>query len=327
MSILSHSEKLGNFGISLHSRIIESLVSQIESAIEIGAIRSEYDWDARVNYFSIYDFIREILKISGERKAYKRLTERDSALVAFCHFISFEQESGRVSRPSPATDMVGLLYMAYMVNCDFSYNLRASSAALIAADRRPEMKLQNATSSSKLRDLTTAPIADVDHTVTDPHSVKFSRTLTELHQVSGIKYRQYVAAAVKRDYELGIDYVESDGELMITEDVFNWLIVSFRSQRGTDADKLPDNIPLKRRGFRVRLNTKNARLSSAISSQAGDVQPQTKRSPGVSPQSLANLIPQPNKFGDGIKTAPIRVPDFLVDEVRQFVTNKLTQTD
>lgn len=155
MSILNHSEKLGNFGISLHSRIIESLVTQIEDAIAMGEIRCNAPLDDSPQVFSIYDFIRKILELKTEREVWKRYTENDLNIVTICDYVSFDQKTGYRGKLSPATDIAGLLYIAYMANCKFSQKLRASSAALIAADRRPVV----------------APVqvaaANLDHTVTD----------------------------------------------------------------------------------------------------------------------------------------------------------------
>lgn len=315
MNILRHSEQLGNFGISLHNRIVESLVNQIEYAIEFGKIRCSVPTDTRRQLFSVYDFIREILKINSERKAWKRWTESDPNIVAFCHYVPFSQKSGYIGKPSPAADITGLIYLAYMASGEFSQRLRASSAAYFAADHSAATTPARATSQAAAAKLP-------EHI-----PVAFKRTLTELHQVSGIKSRCYVAAAVKRDFELGIDYLEDGEELLITEDVFYWLIASFRSQRGTDTANLPQNIRLTRQGFRLRLNRKNARLSSAATSQTVETTSQTPRSHNVSPVSLANLLPQPCKFGEGVETKPIRIPVFLKAEIEQYIADRLTQTD
>lgn len=315
MSILRHSEQLGNFGISLHSRIVESLVTQIEDAIEMGLIRCSQPTQHRPQLFSVYDFIRVILRITGERKAWKRLAESDNTLVAFCHYVSFDTKAGYKAQPSPATDLTGFIYMAYMTNCNFSYKLRASSAAYFAADRRPVV----------------APVqvepqvaADV---VADPDNMTFNRTLTELYEISGIKSRYYLAAAVKRDFDLGIDYVEDGDGLLLTEDAFNWLVASLRSARGTDTTRLPESIPLTRRGFRLAVDRKNARIGCALASPTEadptEARPQVMRSHNVKPVSLANLQPNQPMYGADIKTKPIRVPVELVDKIRAFIADSL----
>lgn len=134
MNILNHRQDLNKLGISLHSRIVGILVDQIEEAICEGYIRVEYV-DGK-EWFSIYDFVRVILVLKSEWIVWKRFIEGDSDIPTFCTLISFTQESGRKSQKSPATNFTGLLYIAYLANCDFSKQLRKASAAHFASDRQ-----------------------------------------------------------------------------------------------------------------------------------------------------------------------------------------------
>ena len=263
MSILRHSEQLGNFGISLHSRIVESLVTQIEDAIEMGLIRCSLPTDDRPQLFSVFDFIRVILEIKSEREVWKRLTEGDPQTVTICDSLKFDRSNNRKGNAeSPATNLTGLIYIAYMANSEFSHKLRASSAAYFAADRRPVV------APVQVEQEVAAASSDI---VTDPRNVafndrllRFPHPLAELQQVTGITCLQYITKAVKRDFVEGVDYVYHYPGYHLTDRAFYWLVTSFRSRRGTDIKTLPETVPLDRGGFKVRNKRKNARLGCAM---------------------------------------------------------------
>lgn len=264
MSILRHSEQLGNFGISLHSRIVESLVTQIEDAIEMGLIRCSDPADDRPQLFSVFDFINVILGKKNPRDTWQTLTQSDPHTVAFSDSVKFDRADGKKANvTSPASDLVGLLYIAYMANSEFSVKLRASSAAYFAADRR----------SVVVPVIAEQPVAEPVTYLNGglipkpPDLSPYPRTLTELQQVTGIKTRNYIAQAIKRDFVAGVDYFCYYPEYYLTDDAFYWLVVSFRSSRGTDVKTLPETIPLNRGGFKVRNKRKNARLGCAMDSQ------------------------------------------------------------
>lgn len=130
MNILNQRQELNNFGISLHSRIVGVLINQVEVAIADGRIRSAGE------LYSVFDFIREILGLKSERKVWERFVVGDSNVVTFCHNVQFIRSDGELNRESPATGMTGLLYIAYLANCEFSKTLRTASAAHFAADRQ-----------------------------------------------------------------------------------------------------------------------------------------------------------------------------------------------
>jgi hypothetical protein len=251
MDILKQRQELNKLGISLHSRIVGLLVDQIEDAISMGYIRVEY-LDGK-EWFSVYDFIRVILNLKSEWVVWKRFIEGDSDIPTFCTLISFAQESGRKSRESPATNFTGLLYVAYLANCDFSKQLRKASAAHFASDHQIPIVELDPIATVKKFDVSQLPATPL---------APFPHTLTKLHQISGIVSRSQVRRAVTRDYQLGTEYIKIGRELFLTEDTFNWLVTHFESERGTDIEQLPETIPLKRKGFKRKADHKNARISS-----------------------------------------------------------------
>jgi hypothetical protein len=129
MESLTFQSELGNFGISLHKRIVESLIAEIESAIADGRIRSQ---DGR---HSVFDFIREILGKKNSRNFWARLTISVPNCVAICDAIIFKQEGPGRPQETLATDLAGLLVVAYLADCRYSQQLRSASASYFAADR------------------------------------------------------------------------------------------------------------------------------------------------------------------------------------------------
>lgn len=134
MDILRHRTDLSKRGITLHSRIVGVLVGQIERAIEMSEIRCGWHPETGRQLFSVYDFIRVILGLKSEWIVYRRLADKVLDLRTTCPNVAFDQKTGYAGKESPATDMVGLLYIAYMGNCEFSHSLRIASAAHFAAD-------------------------------------------------------------------------------------------------------------------------------------------------------------------------------------------------
>lgn len=150
MDIIKHSNEIGKHGITLHTRVLGILLDEIETAIAENRIRSEstYTW------FSAFDFVREVLMLKTEREVWKRLTESDPTIVTFCDYWFFEDKLGRKLKSTPAVTFTGLIYIAYLANCEYSRKLRTASAAHIAADRELSLKLQAAISNE--------PIAQAD---------------------------------------------------------------------------------------------------------------------------------------------------------------------
>lgn len=147
--IVALNQELDTFGISLHKRTVEVLIGEIEEAIVGGLIRSKED------QYSIFDFIREILKLKGERKVWERFFEANPECVAFCHSLEFEAKQAR-KQSTPVTGLVGLVYLAYMSTGDYSHQLRRSSALYFVESRKVQDALSVAaqTESKKIAELT-----------------------------------------------------------------------------------------------------------------------------------------------------------------------------
>lgn len=135
MNIIDHRNQLNNYGVTLHSRIVGILVDRIESAIAHGNIRSQFvDGQKKL---SVFDFMRAILLIKAERKVWQRMCDSDPQTVTLCHSVKFDRTDGKATNlGSPATDIVGLLYIGYQSSSDFSHQLRSASASHFAADRK-----------------------------------------------------------------------------------------------------------------------------------------------------------------------------------------------
>jgi hypothetical protein len=225
-------QQLSSFGISLHQAIINQLIGEIELAINDGVIRSTGD------KHSIYDFIREILGKTGERKAWKRFTEEfPDVTVALSHSVKLARKDGKKANiESPVTDIFGLLYIAYTMDSEFSHNLRVSSARLVFSERQSSPK----------------PINTVEHLERSLEATRealqnYPYTLEKLWKDSGIVNKSQVKGAIIRDFLEGRDYIWADDILCLNESTFMILIVSFKSLKGADISQLPEII---------RLNTK-----------------------------------------------------------------------
>lgn len=225
-------QQLNSFGISLHQAIINQLIGEIDQAVSDGVIRS-IDGS-----HSIYDFIREILGKTGERKAWKRFTDEfPDVTVALSHSVKLARKDGKKANlESPVTDIFGLLYIAYTMDSEFSHNLRVSSARLVFSERQ---------SSSQ-------PINQVEHLERSLEAAttalnSFPFTLDKLWRDSGIVNKSQVKQAILRDFLEGRDYIWVDKLLCINESTYSILIVSFKSLKGADISQLPEII---------RLNTK-----------------------------------------------------------------------
>jgi hypothetical protein len=180
MNILNYSQGLSNFGVSLHSRIVNLLLVEIENAVIDGRIRSQS------GKHSIFDFIKEILGKKTEREVWKRFTADFPVVVTFCDFIPFVQKSGRTGRPAPATNTTGLLYIAYFADCDYSHKLRSASASYFAADPMSS----------------TPQIAAPAYT-----APTFTYPVAQLKAIANYCTLAYTKAAIRRDYVEGLHYV------------------------------------------------------------------------------------------------------------------------
>lgn len=231
MNNISFERQLNSFGVSLHRAIVDRLINEIEQAIENGRIRSQG------GQYSIYDFISEFLGKKNARDGWSRLIASVPDIVGFCDFISFKQESGRSGRKTPATDMPGLIWIAFTANCEFSFNLRTSSTQLILAERQ----------STPQPDPIEALERSLQATKTALQSYPY--TLDKIHQVTGIVNKSQVKTAILRDFLEGRDYIWADDILCVNESTYYILVVSFRSLKGADISQLPAIIQLNTKEY------------------------------------------------------------------------------
>lgn len=230
MDSTSFAQQLSGFGISLHRAIIDQLIGEIESAINDGRIRSQGD------RYSVYDFIREILGKKTEWEVWKRFcAEFPEVTLAFCEANDFL--TGKRRRKTPTTDMLGLLYVAYTMNSEFSHNLRVSSARLILAERQSNPVFNSIESLERSLEATREALQN------------YPFTLEKIWRDSGIVNKSQVKAAILRDFVEVRDYVWADDILCINESTYSILIVSFRSLKGADISQLPEIIKLETKKY------------------------------------------------------------------------------
>ncbi|MFS8120393.1 MAG: hypothetical protein ACMG55_18180 [Microcoleus sp.] len=229
-NILDQSAHLEIFGVSLHRAIVNNLIGEIKTAIADGRIRSA---DGR---HSVYDFIREILGKKTERQVWKRFVVDFPAIVTFCDDSNFPRLDGRMGKgkKTPTSDLNGLVYIGYFANCDFSHQLRASSAAYFAADRQQQPPAR----------ITENTIAQLEKALDS-----FPNTLDKVWKTSGIVNKSQVKKAIVRDFVEERDYVWASDKLCVNDSTFAILIVSFRSWAGTNVEDLPEIIHIKTREY------------------------------------------------------------------------------
>ena len=259
--IVALNQELNTFGISLHKRTIEVLIREIEDAITKGSIRSKDD------QYSIFDFIREVLKIKSEREAWKRFIENDPNVVAFCDSIPFVQKSGRKGRATPITGLAELVYISYMASCEYSQQLRRSSALYFVESRKSQKVVTVAveTESKKLAELTAllkeweAKYKQVyakmqyfqARTIGDDMLIRlknqpdaFTEDSDFVHLVSGIVSKSYFVSRCREDLQYGVDYLNGSrkGSLKLTPYAALQMLLNFRSRKGVHARYLPETI-------------------------------------------------------------------------------------
>lgn len=225
---IKFEQQLNGFGISLHRAIINQLIGEIEAAISEGRIRSK---DER---YSVYDFIREILRKKSERETWKRFTEEFPAVVTFCDIWQFP---GERQRKTPVTDFAGCLYIGYFANCEFSHNLRASSASHFAGERQSSPQPNQVEQLERSLEATKTALQGYPY------------TLEKLWRDSGIVNKSQVKGAILRDFVEGRDYIWADDILCMDESTYSILILSFRSLKGADISQLPEIIKLETRKY------------------------------------------------------------------------------
>lgn len=251
MNNTSFEQQLSGFGISLHRAIIDQLIGEIELAVAEGRIRSQEE------QCSVYDFIREILGKKTEWEVWKRFCiEFPEVALTFCDANNFL--TGKRRRQTPTTDILGLLYIAYTMNSEFSHNLRVSSARLILSER------QSAPVNSN-------PVESLERSLKAAHTAlnSYPFTLDKLWRDSGIVNKSQVKGAILRDFVEGRDYIWVDDLLCMDESTYSILIVSFRSLKGTDVSQLPEIIKLEtKKYFQYQLDKRmNRRVAQVDENQ------------------------------------------------------------
>lgn len=212
---IPYSQQLSTLGVSLHHAIIKTLVKEIRDAIADGRIRSQ---DGK---HSIFDYLREILKLKGERKNWERLLDNNPDTVRICHSVKFERSDGKKANlESPASDLAGLIYIAYLASCEYSEKLRSASAALFATE----------TETDEPRN----PIAPAFDDEDFPYSIS---QLTEITNYSGDTYTR---AAIRRDYVENIHYKMVGKQMQLSEKCMGLAITGSRSKKGINRKKCPE---------------------------------------------------------------------------------------
>jgi hypothetical protein len=278
MESLAFQSELGNFGISLHKRIVESLIAEIELAIADGRIRSQD------GLYSVFDFIREILGKLAERKVWQRFLENNPECVTFCHAIIFEQKGPGRKQETPATSTIGLLYIAYIADCSYSFQLRSASASYFAADRnlvtsvappilfepvepseKPaklrehinsledkvvELEELLASWDSKYRHVydkmqyfqaRATGAALLDRLQNKPDD--FSEDSDWLWLIAGVHSKYYFCSRCKEDLEYGVDYLTAGkARLKLTPHGAIRMMLNLRSRKGVAVRYLPETV-------------------------------------------------------------------------------------
>lgn len=264
-NIIALNQKLNTFGISLHKRTVEVLIGEIEEAITGGLIRSKDD------QYSIFDFIREMLKLKGERKVWERFSEANPECVAFCHSLEFEARQTR-KQSTPVTGLVGLVYLAYMSPGDYSHQLRRSSALYFVESRKAQLSPDSVTKSDAL-ETESRKIAELTDLLKDweakykqvyakmqYHQARamgsdmltrlkekpeaFSEDSELLWLISGIASKSYFVGGCREDLEYGVDYTNGarKGTIKLTSYAALQMLLNFRSKEGVQARYLPETV-------------------------------------------------------------------------------------
>lgn len=212
---IPYSQQLSTLGVSLHHAIIKTLVAEIRTAIADGRIRS---LDKKN---SIFDFLREILKLKGERKNWERLIYNNPDTVRICHSVKFPRSDGKKANlDSPASDLAGLIYIAYLASCEYSEKFRSASAALFAAE------IESGEPRNPI-----APAYPGD---------EFLYSVAQLTEVANYATDSYTRSTIRRDFVENIHYKMVGKEMRLTEKCFGLAITSSRSKKGISRDKCPE---------------------------------------------------------------------------------------
>lgn len=273
-NIISIQSELSNLGILLHQRILSQLVNEVNAAIAEGRIRS------LAGKHSIFDFIREILKQTGERKVWSRLTEAFPPACQNATLENFLRSDGRPNpNQTPVTTTAGLLIIAYCSNSDYSNSLRVSSALLIANDaenliapsvgvptkgedlvdaltKSQDIKIAELTALLKEWEARYKQVYDKmqyfqARAIGDDMLIRlknqpdaFTEDSDFVHLVSGIVSKSYFVGRCRDDLQYGVDYVNGGrkGTLKLTPYAALQMLLNFRSRKGVQARYLPERV-------------------------------------------------------------------------------------
>lgn len=226
------TQDLQTFGISLHRAILDNLIGEIDSAIVDGKIRS------KDGQHSVIDFIRVVLKVANASRAFAKL--RNAGMDSVVQF-GITEFADKGNKPTPVSDMVGLIYIAFVSSGEYCEGLRRSSAALIYAEYRSRHAAPVAPEPVE------KTIDELEEQIRQAHSdhEAFPVSIDELQKTSQIVSKYQIRNAVKRDLIVGRDYIEIEKKIFLTMDIFFILVMSFRSLAGTDISRLPEILPIK----------------------------------------------------------------------------------
>jgi hypothetical protein len=268
------AKELNGFGISLHKRSVEVLIWEIEEAIADGRIRSHE------NQHSVFDFIRIVLVMKSERKVWERFVNNCPEVVRFCHNFKFE---GAGQRETPVTDLMGLVFIAYLGSCEYSEKLRSASAAYFVESRKekpkPLIERQAADLRQHIGELNAANKA-ANERINDLES-QLNELLQQLKKtddkaqyfqakaiagsmldrlksapdefsedgewvwlVSGIADKSYFTTRCKEDLQHGVDWILAGKNIKLTPQAALLMLLNFRSRRGVSTRYLPPKIEL-----------------------------------------------------------------------------------
>lgn len=274
--IVRIQSELSNFGISLHQRTVEVLIGEIEQAIADGRIRSKN------GKHSIFNFIRVILNQKSEYESWKRFVSQDPDTLTFCEGVKFDRKDGKLANTeSPATDLFGLVYIAYMSSGEYSQQLRRSSASYFVKSRKTPnvsechagenegvINPHNVQLEDKIAELTDL-LADwqakykqvydkmqyhqaramgaemLDRLKTKPDS--FSEDCETLWIIAGTHDKYYFVSRCREDLEYGVDYINGNrkGQIKLTPHAALQMMLNLRTKRGVQARYLPQKAEIQ----------------------------------------------------------------------------------
>lgn len=110
--------------VHVSSDTLQNLIAQLIELSSRGDIRVTDD-----GRYSIYDVIGKIAEKCDAPKVWKRLTDKDSAVLTNCHVWQFP---GERQRQTPVTDLAGIIEIIWLLPGDFSNKFRKLGAQLVS---------------------------------------------------------------------------------------------------------------------------------------------------------------------------------------------------